>query len=39
MRERGAEVGLPLATNRTIVWKWEQGQAHGADTQRVSPTC
>ncbi|MFE7409555.1 transcriptional regulator [Streptomyces laurentii] len=35
MCERGAELGVPLATNRTTVWKWEQGQAPDADAQRV----
>lgn len=35
MRERGAALGVPLATNRTTVWKWEQGQAPDADAQRV----
>ncbi|MER8231097.1 transcriptional regulator [Streptomyces sp. NPDC094049] len=35
MCERGAELGLPLATNRTTIWKWEQGQAPDADAQRV----
>ncbi|MFC5800802.1 transcriptional regulator [Streptomyces formicae] len=35
MRERGAEMGIPLATNRTTVWKWEQGQEPDADAQHV----
>ncbi|MFH8628007.1 multiprotein-bridging factor 1 family protein [Streptomyces vietnamensis] len=32
---RGAELGVPLATNRTTLWKWEQGQEPDADAQRV----
>ncbi|MFE8939945.1 transcriptional regulator [Streptomyces sp. NPDC007872] len=35
MCERGAEMGVLLATNRTTIWKWEQGQAPDADAQRV----
>ncbi|MFC8900794.1 transcriptional regulator [Streptomyces cinereoruber] len=35
MRERGAELGVPLATNRTTIWKWEQGQEPDADAQHV----
>jgi hypothetical protein len=35
MQRRGKELGIPLATNRTTVWKWEQGQEPDADAQRV----
>lgn len=35
MRERGSELGRPLATNRTTVWKWEQGQEPDDDAQAV----
>ncbi|MFD5267673.1 transcriptional regulator [Streptomyces sp. NPDC058335] len=35
MRARGLLLGVPLATNRTTVWKWEQGQEPDADAQRV----
>ncbi|WEB43626.1 transcriptional regulator [Streptomyces yunnanensis] len=35
MQARGKELGVPLATNRTTVWKWEQGQEPDADAQRV----
>ncbi|MEU8541922.1 helix-turn-helix transcriptional regulator [Streptomyces sp. NPDC048717] len=35
MCERGAEMGVPLATNRTTIWKWERGQMPDADAQRV----
>ncbi|WP_395370121.1 tetratricopeptide repeat protein [Streptomyces tubercidicus] len=35
MQARGKELGLPLATNRTTMWKWEQGQEPDADAQRV----
>ncbi|WP_432096331.1 transcriptional regulator [Streptomyces sp. bgisy100] len=35
MQARGEELGIPLATNRTTVWKWEQGQEPDADAQRV----
>ncbi|WP_327354501.1 transcriptional regulator [Streptomyces sp. NBC_01304] len=35
MQARGKEMGLPLATNRTTMWKWEQGQEPDADAQRV----
>ncbi len=35
MQARGKELGIPLATNRTTVWKWEQGQEPDADAQRV----
>lgn len=35
MQERGRKLGLPLATNRTTVWKWAQGQEPDADAQRV----
>ncbi|MCT2589816.1 transcriptional regulator [Streptomyces sp. N2-109] len=28
-------MGIPLATNRTTMWKWEQGQEPDADAQRV----
>jgi hypothetical protein len=35
MQKHGASLGIPLATNRTTVWKWEQGQEPDADAQRV----
>ncbi|MFH8496683.1 transcriptional regulator [Streptomyces coeruleorubidus] len=35
MQTRGKSLGIPLATNRTTVWKWEQGQEPDADAQRV----
>jgi hypothetical protein len=35
IQSRGKELGIPLATNRTTVWKWEQGQEPDADAQRV----
>ncbi|MET9294087.1 transcriptional regulator [Streptomyces sp. NPDC003077] len=35
MRGHGRSLGIPLATNRTTVWKWEQGQEPDADAQRV----
>ncbi|MGP3977868.1 transcriptional regulator [Streptomyces sp. 8N114] len=35
MQSRGKELGIPLATNRTTMWKWEQGQEPDADAQRV----
>ncbi|MFI1946882.1 transcriptional regulator [Streptomyces virginiae] len=35
MCERGGELGVPLATNRTTVWKWEQGQEPDSDAQLV----
>ncbi|MFC5245911.1 transcriptional regulator [Streptomyces nigrescens] len=35
MQARGKELGLPLATNRTTMWKWEQGQEPDADAQCV----
>ncbi|MGV9588460.1 transcriptional regulator [Streptomyces tendae] len=35
MQEHGRKLGLPLATNRTTVWKWTQGQEPDADAQRV----
>lgn len=35
MQARGRELGIPLATNRTTMWKWEQGQEPDADAQRV----
>ncbi|MFD7815613.1 transcriptional regulator [Streptomyces sp. NPDC059785] len=35
MQARGKQLGIPLATNRTTVWKWEQGQEPDADAQRV----
>ncbi|WP_217245705.1 transcriptional regulator [Streptomyces sp. AC602_WCS936] len=35
MQEHGKSLGIPLATNRTTVWKWEQGQEPDADAQRV----
>ncbi|WP_431043078.1 transcriptional regulator [Streptomyces sp. P1-3] len=35
MRVHGKALGISLATNRTTVWKWEQGQEPDADAQRV----
>ncbi|GAA2273441.1 hypothetical protein GCM10010368_48550 [Streptomyces roseiscleroticus] len=35
MQARGKQLGIPLATNRTTVWKWEQGQEPDTDAQRV----
>lgn len=35
MQGRGKAIGISLATNRTTVWKWEQGQEPDADAQRV----
>ncbi|MEV7466820.1 transcriptional regulator [Streptomyces kronopolitis] len=35
LQARGRELGIPLATNRTTMWKWEQGQEPDADAQRV----
>ncbi|NED19639.1 transcriptional regulator [Streptomyces sp. SID9913] len=35
MQKHGRALGIPLATNRTTVWKWEQGQEPDADAQRV----
>lgn len=35
MQAHGKLLGIPLATNRTTVWKWEQGQEPDEDTQRV----
>jgi hypothetical protein len=35
MQEHGRKLGFPLATNRTTVWKWAQGQEPDADAQRV----
>nr|WP_237550672.1 transcriptional regulator [Streptomyces sp. SID8354] len=35
MQARGEALGILLATNRTTVWKWEQGQEPDADAQRV----
>ncbi|MFC9736640.1 transcriptional regulator [Streptomyces noursei] len=35
MQARGEELGILLATNRTTVWKWEQGQGPDGDAQRV----
>ncbi|MFE3047672.1 transcriptional regulator [Streptomyces albidoflavus] len=35
MRAHGKLLGISLATNRTTVWKWEQGQEPDADAQRV----
>ncbi|MFF8868139.1 transcriptional regulator [Streptomyces sp. NPDC015139] len=35
MQAHGRLLGIPLATNRTTVWKWEQGQAPDTDAQRV----
>ncbi|MGW5465683.1 transcriptional regulator [Streptomyces sp. NPDC003996] len=35
MQDHGRKLGVPLATNRTTVWKWAQGQEPDADAQRV----
>ncbi|KOV59178.1 transcriptional regulator [Streptomyces sp. MMG1121] len=35
MQAHGKSLGISLATNRTTVWKWEQGQEPDADAQRV----
>ncbi|MBP0455894.1 transcriptional regulator [Streptomyces montanisoli] len=35
MQSHGKVLGIPLATNRTTVWKWEQGQEPDADAQCV----
>ncbi|MFC4500453.1 MULTISPECIES: transcriptional regulator [Streptomyces] len=35
MQAHGRSLGIPLATNRTTVWKWEQGQEPDEDAQRV----
>ncbi|MEU6090571.1 transcriptional regulator [Streptomyces sp. NPDC047085] len=35
MQAHGRSLGIPLATNRTTVWKWEQGQEPDTDAQRV----
>ncbi|WP_256640625.1 transcriptional regulator [Streptomyces murinus] len=35
MQEHGRKLGISLATNRTTVWKWAQGQEPDADAQRV----
>jgi hypothetical protein len=35
MQDRGSALGIPLATNRTLVWKWRQGQEPEPDAQRV----
>ncbi|MBJ7002493.1 transcriptional regulator [Streptomyces griseofuscus] len=35
MQDHGRKLGIPLATNRTTVWKWAQGQEPDADAQRV----
>ncbi|MFD7508382.1 transcriptional regulator [Streptomyces sp. NPDC059853] len=35
MQARGKQLGIPLATNRTTLWKWEQGQEPDTDAQRV----
>ncbi|MFF7635623.1 transcriptional regulator [Kitasatospora sp. NPDC008050] len=35
MRDHGAKLGINLATNRTLVWKWENGQAPEPDAQVV----
>ncbi|MEU4200841.1 transcriptional regulator [Streptomyces sp. NPDC026294] len=35
MRTHGQMLGVSLATNRTTVWKWEQGQEPDSDAQRV----
>ncbi|MCZ4120809.1 transcriptional regulator [Streptomyces sp. H39-S7] len=35
MQAHGKLLGIPLATNRTTVWKWEQGQEPDGDAQLV----
>ncbi|MFB7931060.1 transcriptional regulator [Streptomyces sp. NPDC056039] len=35
MQTHGKLLGVPLGTNRTTVWKWEQGQEPDADAQHV----
>ncbi|OIK28072.1 hypothetical protein [Streptomyces malaysiense] len=35
MQDHGRKLGIALATNRTTVWKWAQGQEPDADAQRV----
>lgn len=35
MQRHGAKLGVPLATNRTTVWKWENGHRPDLDAQRV----
>ncbi|MGG2462808.1 transcriptional regulator [Streptomyces sp. RGM 3693] len=35
MQTHGGTLGVPLATNRTTVWKWEQGQRPDDDAQYV----
>ncbi len=35
MQARGKSLGILLATNRTTVWKWEQGQEPDADARHV----
>jgi hypothetical protein len=35
MQRHGRALGIPLATNRTTVWKWARGQEPDADAQRV----
>ncbi|WP_055626299.1 tetratricopeptide repeat protein [Streptomyces hirsutus] len=35
MQVHGKSLGILLATNRTTVWKWEQGQEPDSDAQRV----
>jgi tetratricopeptide (TPR) repeat protein len=35
MQAHGRSLGILLATNRTTVWKWEQGQEPDSDAQRV----
>ncbi|MEU9194994.1 transcriptional regulator [Streptomyces hundungensis] len=35
MQAHGKALGIPLATNRTTVWKWEQGQEPDADARYV----
>ncbi|MBM9508074.1 transcriptional regulator [Streptomyces sp. KK5PA1] len=35
MQDHGARLGVPLATNRTTVWKWEHGQTPDRDAQYV----
>ncbi|GAA2259054.1 hypothetical protein GCM10010430_48870 [Kitasatospora cystarginea] len=35
MQDHGKRMGIPLATNRTLVWKWERGQEPEPDAQLV----
>lgn len=35
MQRHGARLGVPLATNRTTVWKWEKGHHPDRDAQYV----